>query len=176
MEWNNLTPMEIIQKIDVLIFCITIIYEILIFIKDRILLFMAGRNIFKKINNHIPISNYIKLYISTILILGLHIIVSNIIKDSMILMSKTTIITFILIYINIIFYTNINGFYENGIIQKKFISWNKISSYFYFQNNIVTFIINKRIKKEISMEIKSENIDILNNYLIKKIIDYSNVN
>jgi hypothetical protein len=175
MEWNNLTQLEIIQKIDVLIFFITIIFEIFIFIKDRILLFLAGKNIFSNIKNYIPFRNYIKLFISTIIILGLHIIVSNIIKDSMLLISKTTIISFLIIYSNKIFYTNINGFYENGIIKNKFIMWDKIFSYYYFKNNMVTFFINQNNIKNITLEIELENIEILNKYLIKKSIGYRNV-
>jgi hypothetical protein len=175
MEWDNLTPVEIVERIDVLIFCITIIYEIFIFTKDRTLLFRAGRDIFKKINNNIRFSNYIKLLIATVLILGLHIVFSNIIEDTMFLISKTTIISFLLIYANRIFYTNINGFYEKGIIQNKFIAWNKIFSYYYFQDNTVTFFIHKRIIKNITMKIETENVDILNKYLINKNIGYRNV-
>jgi hypothetical protein len=176
MKWDNLTLEEIIQKIDVLIFCITILYGIFLFIKDRILLFLAGKDILKNTNNYIPFDNYIKLFISIILILGLHFIVSNIIKDTIVLISKTTIISFLLIYINIIFYTNINGIYENGIIQNKFIKWNKIVSYYYFQDNSITFFINKKIIKVITVKIKTENVDILNKYLIKKGIGYRNIN
>jgi hypothetical protein len=175
MKWDNLTPVEIVERIDVLIFCITIIYEIFIFTKDRVLLSLAGRDIFKKTNNHPPFGNYIKLFIATVLILGLHVIVSNIMKDTMLLISKTTIISFLLIYTNRIFFTNINGIYENGIIQKKFIAWKKIFSYYYFQDNAVTFFIHKKIIKNITMKIEAEDIDILNKYLINKNIGYRNV-
>jgi hypothetical protein len=176
MKWVNLIPVEVIQKIDLLIFCIIFLYEIFIFIKDIFLLILAGGNILKKINNRILSSNYIKLFFATIFILGLYIIVSDIIKNTIILIPRTIIIIILLIYINKIFYTNINGIYENGIINNKYIIWGKIIAYFYFDKVTVTFFIkNKKQIMDITMEIKTENINILNKYLIEKNIDYRNV-
>jgi len=176
MKLDNLTLIEIIQKIDIIIFCIMFLYEIFNFIKDIFLLILAGRNIFKKINNRILSGNYIRLFFATIFILGLYIIVSSIIKNTIILIPRTIIIIILLIYINKIFYTNINGFYENGIINNKYIMWDKIIAYFYFHKDAVTFFIeNRKQVKDITMEIKTENIKILNKYLIEKNIDYRNV-
>jgi len=173
---DNLTLMEMIQKIDIIIFCIIFLYEIFNFIKDIFLLILARRNIFKKINNRMLSNNYIKLFFATIFILGLYIIVSDIIKNTIILIPRTIIIIILLIYINKIFYTNINGIYENGIINNKYIIWSKIIAYYYFHRDTVTFFIeNKKQIKDITMEIKTENINILNKYLIEKNIDYRNV-
>ena len=176
MKWDNLTTAEIIQRIDILIFCILFIYEISRFIKDKIILLLAGKNIFNKTNNSIVFTNYIKLFIVTVIILGLHTIVSNIVNDTVLLISKTSVVGFLLIYINKIFYKNLNGFYENGIVQRKFVAWDNIFSYYYFQNNTVTFFISyKKYINDITMEIETENVEILNKYLLKKSIDYGNV-
>jgi hypothetical protein len=176
MKWNNIIMMESIRKIDIIIFCITFSYEIVKFIKDRILLFLAGKNIFKNIKDRNILDNHIKSFILSIFILGLYIIISNKINGTMFSIFKTIIIGLSLIYINKIFYTNINGIYENGIINNKYIIWGKIIAYFYFDKVTVTFFIkNKKQIMDITMEIKTENINILNKYLIEKNIDYRNV-
>jgi hypothetical protein len=122
-----------------LILPIFLIINLFNIIKRNKYLKMAGNNIVLQKDKKIPYK-FIVVFIALFIIE----IISSIfwIKNLDYIIIAVPILFSISIIISHNLYLNINGIYGNGIIMNEYITWNKIHSYKWIDNNTISFLRN----------------------------------
>ena len=140
-------------------------------IKRNILLKKSGKRISEgNLNENIK-----KKFISVFVIIIIYFWAYYITQEQNILVPFSTLVTFIILYINMDLYKNLNGIYENGIIYNRFYSWNNIISYFYFNKDKITiFIYSKMNICDFEMNITEKDAKEIEELFYKNNIKYKN--